>query len=226
MAKRPITKESLFEVAQSPSQWLFAARKLFDAAVDLIGSQKAKADAYLRARDDAERAAVLRAIANGQVGIVEILAQPPNYLAAEMLLAFALENALKGLIIASDPSAVGKRKLDRRLTSHDLTILADRAGFSLHVTEQEIAKSLSLIAIWAGRYPVARDVDQHTTVTGDGRVQRNPGHLLDWGSRHPLVLDLVHRAVSQLNARCGSPDGNDVLIVWNPLAEPGAGLGG
>src|SRR5206468_11565478 len=60
---------------------------------------------------------------------------------AMTLAAFAIENLLKGLMIAADPGLVQpnaerpEELLDRRLQTHKLTALADRAGIQLSPEE-------------------------------------------------------------------------------------------
>ena len=71
-----------------------------------------------------------------------------------MLLAFAAENYLKGILIGRDPSLVG----ESRITSwagggHDLRALADEAALELTEDDRALLLTLSVFGEWMGRYP-------------------------------------------------------------------------
>jgi hypothetical protein len=81
-----------------------------------------------------------------------------------MLLAgFALENALKGVLIAREPDRFVQpkaRKPDRivdwgRRRGHDLAWLASEARLSVTEEERRALEKLTVFIDWAGRYPVA-----------------------------------------------------------------------
>jgi hypothetical protein len=85
------------------------------------------------------------AIPNGS-GSAEIQCIPPNYLPGQMLCAFALENALKGLMIANDPSLAGDTKLNQLIMNHDLAKLAKEGNFAVGGDEPRILKALTDLA--------------------------------------------------------------------------------
>jgi hypothetical protein len=78
-----------------------------------------------------------------------------------MAVAYALENLLKGLIIANQPDLISEEKLDKTIKLHDLVKLSDRAGLTLSAEEEQVLQMLSEIAVWSGRYPAAATFERH-----------------------------------------------------------------
>jgi hypothetical protein len=122
--------------------------------------------------------------------------------AAVMLWGFAVENVLKGLIVAADDSAVtvdgmavgfvwqGKR-------GHDLRWLARRAGVSMVSPEEEaILEKLSHATRWSGRYPLPNQLgDQRTATEGEG--ERRGPRSID-GEELAVIRALYQRLHEQL----------------------------
>jgi len=76
---------------------------------------------------------------------------PPVFM---MLMGFATENLLKGILVARQPSRVGPVKLSKwEGGGHDLVVLAKAAKVKLTRDEKRILLSLSVHAEWLGRYP-------------------------------------------------------------------------
>lgn len=131
----------------------------------------------------------------------------------KLLYAFAIENVLKGLIIVGKPHLISDQKLDRALTSHDLIALARQSGFHVHAQEDPVLKALSQLAVWAGRYPVARTRREHIG-------KPNSDELLDFGSAHPVMRRVFDRALRELESKLPRPIGNrfGALVVFR---QPG-----
>lgn len=71
-----------------------------------------------------------------------------------LLAGFALENVLKGIIVASDPSHVAHGRLSRTLQSHKVMTLAEMAGEPLSGDERRFCiLAEEAIPYWA-RYPI------------------------------------------------------------------------
>jgi hypothetical protein len=71
-----------------------------------------------------------------------------------MLSGFALENLLKGILVARDPSRVGSpQKLFD--WGHNLVTLAADANIALSADEDRVMRRLTDYTTWAGRYPTA-----------------------------------------------------------------------
>src|SRR5262245_58073328 len=189
-ASDELNLQALFQAAQKPSAWFMTAEHLRDAAEIILRDQVAQQTLYLqavwRASGEARAAA---AIAPDGSASAEINCESPNYLPAQLLYAFAIENALKGLIITENPTLLSRTKIS--VKSHDLINLAEQARFDLTSQEIPVLKALSHIAEWAGRYPVATRIDKY--VGQDNRLHWPESLLDDWGSQHPTMRACLER---------------------------------
>jgi len=82
-----------------------------------------------------------------------------------MLMAYAIENILKGMIIFNN--RIGFRQylkrtgnLPPRLKSHKLYNLAIRARIEIDEAEEDLLRRMTRSARWKGRYPVPLDYDE------------------------------------------------------------------
>ena len=167
---------------------------------------------YFRAYDDAVKHAQGIAFSEGNdTGHAEIKARTPNYPPAQVLYAYAIENALKGLIVAKNPHLIDGDRLNKTLHSHDLRSLADTATFQVHVQEEPVLKALSLLSVWAGRYPVALHQREYVGVS-------NSDELLDYGSRNSIVRMFFERARKELESNLPKPLESrfSVVVVVRP----------
>jgi hypothetical protein len=182
--------EETFKAGQSPLHWLSSAERLQAAAETILEREEANAPAYFRALEVATNEAVEKSYTSeDKTGVAEVRCEPPNYLPAQLLYAFALENVFKGIMVANDPALANETKLNSELKSHELDRLAAKAGFALSPEEQLLLKALSEIAIWAGRYPVASKLVDHTSPP-----MSDPHDLLNFGSQHPTLRSVFLRA--------------------------------
>jgi hypothetical protein len=206
--------EELFKAAQQPHAWLSTAEQLAAAAELILQDQLRHEAPYFRAYDVARQEALSAACASPDesAGSAEIKCEPPNYLPAQLLYAFALENVLKGLLISKNPSLAGERNLNREITSHDLVKLAKKAGFDVAGQDLSVLRDISQIAIWAGRYPVAIKLDPAgKPPLGDPHI------LLDYGAHHPTMRRIFKRAAEELEKRLPSPRSRfGVVVVFPP----------
>jgi hypothetical protein len=192
-------KTDVFKAAQSPASWLLTAERLREGAEAILVHEQGFEVAYFRAYTAAtEKAAAIAYSDGNDSGVAEIEARAPNYPAAQLLYGYALENLLKGIRIAKDPTLVSAGKLNRKLTTHDLVELAKEAEFVLHVQEIPVAEALSKLSVWAGRYPVA-------LLEAEFASTPNADELLDYGSRHPIVKMMYDRAHAELSALLPRP---------------------
>jgi hypothetical protein len=196
MPKKRLSPAQMFQTAQSPVMWLHSADRLRGAAEIILADQVKQEVPYLQAVDAAGVEAELRAqSAPDGSATVDIPCQPPNYLPAQLLYAFAIENAFKGLIVARNPSWISQPRLSKHITSHDLITLAKNAGFSVEAQEVPVLKALSHIGLWIGRYPVAATLDKFVS---NPYPPHDPHAPLDWGSQHPIMRACCDRALREL----------------------------
>jgi len=202
MNSRELTPQTIFKAAQSPVGWLLSAENLREAAEAIIAREDQFLVPYLRAHEAATKEAIAIAYSQGNdAGHAEINARAPNYPPAQMLYAFAIENVLKGLIVANDASLIDSDKLNTALKDHDLAALAKRAAFDVHAQEVPVLRALSELAVWAGRYPVAIYARDFVAVP-------NADELMDYGSRNPIMADFFKRAYAALEAKLPQPVGS------------------
>jgi hypothetical protein len=211
MAKKPITPGTVFQAAQTPSAWLLSAERLSAAAEIIFCDQAAKEPAYAAAADSAtqEAKAAAQAAADG-TGHADIKCEEPNYVPGQMLYAFAIENALKGLAFVKHPNYANQSRLSRKLSTHNLTELAAEAGIVLTAEERPLLEKLSQLAEWAGRYPVALDLGRYR---GNHPLGTVPESLLNWGAEHPKVRAFFTRAAEELRKALPKPPSRFGSIV-------------
>ena len=192
----------LYKAAQSPTSWLLSAERLRDAAEVILKHEVQFEIPYFQAHAVAEQEAVAAAYADGNnAGVAEIKATPPNYPAAQLLYAYAIENVLKGLIITAKPLLIGGRTLNNALKSHNLIKLAKEADFTVLLQEEPVLKALSELSVWAGRYPVA----QHRR---EQIGKPNSDELMDYGSRNPVMRLFFERARKELENKLAEQRAN------------------
>jgi len=204
-----VFRRACFQAAQSPSNWLSCAKRLRDAAEVIFQSAASKEAEYRDAY------AVAVAEASEGDGKAEIRCDPPNYLPGQVLCAFALENALKGLMIAGDPSLKDETKLNNLVSrnGHDLVDLAKKANFALRAEEARVLAALSALGEWAGRYPTATKLEKHTSL----QPLCDPHELLGYGADHDAVRQILGRAINELSTAVGpQQDGYGTLVLIGP----------
>jgi hypothetical protein len=135
--------------AQNPIHWLRSAESLRRAA--LLVEQ-----AWL---EDGEETAA--ALAGDPEALQHRLERMPPNLEGPWLLyvAFCLENLLKGLLVAQQPTIVANGKLGK-LKSHHLVAFARDAAFDLSADESDLLAFLSPYAAGLARYPVGPDAEK------------------------------------------------------------------
>ncbi|KFG67124.1 hypothetical protein [Microvirga sp. BSC39] len=213
-----LSPTAFFKAAQSPGNWFLSAERLRDAAEIILRDQLAEEQPYFaavhKAGEEAQAAAIHDPSGSADA---EITYLPPNYLPAQLLYAYAMENALKGLMVARNPELIVPGSISKRLQSHKLVRLAEAAQFSLAHQEKLVLLALTHIAEWAGRYPVASTVDKHAA---DRPLGSDPQEMLDWGSRHPIMRRCFDRMMQELEqALPRLPQRYGVVVVLDPTAE-------
>jgi hypothetical protein len=87
----------------------------------------------------------------------EVKCEEPNLLPVYLLHGYAIENALKAILIHRDPNLIQIATLATKITTHDLTKLADVAAFPLSDKERQFLTWLTEVIFWKGRYNVPRE---------------------------------------------------------------------
>lgn len=86
---------------------------------------------------------------------------------------YAIELALKAVLVAELTTESDTSQLPKRLKSHDLVSLCNQADISLSAPEALLAARLEQVIVWAGRYPIPLDPDAYrraATKSGDSAI--------------------------------------------------------
>jgi hypothetical protein len=206
-----------FKTSQQPIFWLLMAERLARAAENSLRDEAQVELAYGPARDAAiERANKL--VEAGSSGIAEIESPSPNYGPARLMYGLAFENIFKGLMVAADPALPSEQRLSKELTSHDLVLLALRAGFVVTDEERRVLEVLSYIVQWGGRYPTPMRASWHD----DKEPFVVPlEQRLDPSIDHAIMRDLYARSAGLLGSKFPERARHDVIVVWDDDA-PGS----
>jgi hypothetical protein len=189
----PSWLESIVAGARNPHNWLGSAEELKRAS-DLLRETWLDEAKSMQERFQAYMAGELVRPWEPWVGAP-----------AMTLAAFAIENLLKGLMIAAEPSLVQPRAaapeilFDRRIQTHKLLELATSAKVQLSREETDLLARLSEFASWAGRYrfPVqARAAAPRPGVEGGGS-----SFTSEWFSTLDGLVDRLHEDLFQAGVR-------------------------
>jgi hypothetical protein len=104
----------------------------------------------------------------------------------------AVENLIKGIWIAKDPTLVEGGKLANRLLDHDLPRLAAKAGVEVNSEERTLLARLTPFVRWIGRYltPAAEDSFASSAIGSDDKDR---------------IAQLVERLIAELNTTVSKP---------------------
>jgi hypothetical protein len=113
-----------------------------------------------------------------------------------LLIAYALENFLKALLIHQNQKTLKGwllQKLPGYLLSHDLIELASKAKFNINVSEEELFCRLSRYSIWKARYPIPlySDALANMKILSDEKT-----YFTDYYK--PQDINLIHNIIARL----------------------------
>jgi hypothetical protein len=139
--RNPKFAQLVFDEARQPIVWLVVSRRLRKSAKAIWKEEEPVVQRYsdwAKTGDPSEVGDPLKA---------------PNLEAIYMLIAYAIENLLKGLMLAKGIAKFGGQKYPNKLKSHDLRKLRERAKpratVSLHLLD-----ALTYMSEWRARYPL------------------------------------------------------------------------
>jgi hypothetical protein len=157
-----------FDAAENPPDWLRVARKLRSSADVIFEREKPIAANALNE--------LLRLIAEGKPEELEIKGYAaPNLDAGYMLMAFAIENLLKGLIVAKGRvDASNPNRLFDELFTHDLGDLHNLAEPKATIAPHFL-DALNYMAEWRARYPTPVWIDLFWSIDEEGRIRAGSG---------------------------------------------------
>ena len=148
-----------FEMAgREPFTWHVQAQLLIRAAEQLyrrsVAARALEAQVYRR---DPQTGLPINDGRPLRAEDVELLSDREQGRIALMLLAFAIENQCKAVLVSKQPQLIsGNARLPGSLVTHDLGKLVGACGVAVTSTESAVLARLSEYT-WAGRYPVPTD---------------------------------------------------------------------
>lgn len=127
---------------------------LFHSAAEQVPPYEAATEeAYRKAEEIYERDPT-------QTAVVVIDSEEPRFLPAFLLYGYAVENLLKGLYVAKNPTAIDDEHI-KVPAHHNLRALAVAARYPATAGEIKLMKKLTTVTTWSGRYPVAKTLGEH-----------------------------------------------------------------
>lgn len=113
-----------------------------------------------------------------------------------LLIAYALENFLKALLIHQNQKTLKGwllQKLPGYLLSHDLIELSSKSKFNINVSEEELFCRLSRYSIWKARYPIPlySDALSNMKILSDEKA-----YFTDYYK--PQDINLIHNIIDRL----------------------------
>lgn len=106
----------------------------------------------------------------------------PVYL---LLIGYAVENLIKGIIFSKDPSLIDSNgKLSKAHTNHNLVTLYKAAGLSPDQDTKDLLNGLGEYIVWRGRYAVTKERNKYV-------MQRDYPTLHDRAKINGLILHLT-----------------------------------
>ena len=183
----------LFEQsAGDPEDWLALAEGLKLAAEILL-------PAFDKQFDEVRKKGTPYGIIMKGVGAVGVYSLPQVYL---LLAGYAIEDLLKGILIAQDPSRVKDGKLlGWGGKEHDLIGLCELADIEMNDATAELFKRLSVFIQWGGRYPTPKISEK---MPPRPLYEGGHGPMLYWLSSDPKVFTDVFGQLSGILRRAKS----------------------
>jgi hypothetical protein len=157
-----------FDAAKNPTDWRRVARRLRSSADVIFEHEKPIAATALQALQSLGTKGRL-----GDVHTEEYAA--PNLEAGYMLMAFAIENLLKGLIVGKGTvDAFNPGRLFDELLTHNLAELHNLAEPKATIAPH-LLDALTYMAEWRARYPTPVWVDRFWPMDEEGKIRAGAG---------------------------------------------------
>ena len=132
-----MNRKERFIFYSSPEHWLQASLEL-NSSVELLFERKGEMKFHQQTG------------LNGDVAITKAASSRAIYL----LMAYSLENLLKGIAVLRDPSLVNSGTLKKVIKTHKLNELSSMLGFTLNEDQISFQDILSTHSVSNARYPV------------------------------------------------------------------------
>ena len=162
--RNPEFAKKVFDFASEPRSWLSMARNLRHSADAIFERENRVAQRFM---DEIRRLDTLGDTEKPEEWD-EAAFPHPNFAAALMLVAFAIENLLKGLVVAKGLAPFTGQRLPRPLQTHELYRLHNLASPTATISRDTL-EFLSNISMWRGRYPLPVSIEQFWRMDDKGQ---------------------------------------------------------
>jgi hypothetical protein len=155
--RNPKFAQEVFDHARQPAAWLRVGCRLRSSADAIFERENPVATRFW---DELHRIGLAAAAENSPPENFDESKFPfPNFDAAYMLVAFAIENLLKGLAIAKRVAVFSAQELPVNIRTHDLDKLHKLAAAKATIS-QHVLDSLTYMSEWRARYPFPTSVEK------------------------------------------------------------------
>jgi hypothetical protein len=166
--RNPKFARAVFDSARHPKAWLHVAHRLRASADAIFERENPVATRFW---DEFNRIARVAADGNSPPADFDESKFPwPNFDAAYMLMAYAIENLLRGLAVAKGRAAFSAQELPKALKGHDLhrlhQLAIPRATVVRHVLDH-----LTYMSEWRARYPLPTSIEKFWPMHVDGTMK-------------------------------------------------------
>jgi hypothetical protein len=188
--RNPQFARTVFDAGRQPAAWLSVGRNLRSSADVIFKSENPVANIFWN-----EMQRIHSFAANGD--ITPEFPPPPNMDGFHLLIAYAIENFLKGIIVTKGKANfTSQLELPGILKTHDLSklnkIASPTATIALHLLD-----SLTYMSEWRGRYPIPISVDQFWPMHPNG-TPKTPG--FSWPGSYSEILEYCDHLEAELQA--------------------------
>jgi hypothetical protein len=170
IVRNPDWAKTIFEQARQPRAWLAQARRLRKSAEIIFDQENQVADRFY---GELRRDRLRRPNGTALSDFDEAKFPPPNFEAGYLLIGTAIENLLKGLIVAKGLVTFSPDKLPGDLKTHDLKKLRNRAT-PMAAVPAHLLDSLTYMVKWRARYPLPSRLADFWPMRDDGTF-KTPG---------------------------------------------------
>lgn len=192
--RNPKFAKEVFDHAHHPKAWLLVAHRLRRSADAIFERENPVARRFWQ--EFRRIANVSGASSTPPEDLDESKFPFPNFDAAYLLIAFAIENLLKGLMVAKGIAIFPQQKLPEILKGHDLHKLHKRATPKTAIS-QHLLESLTYMSDWRARYPFPTSVEKFWPMRDDG-TPTTPG--FSWPDSHTEFLAYYDGLEAELRA--------------------------
>jgi hypothetical protein len=164
----PKWTQEVFKSASQPKAWMHVARRLRASADAIFERENPVATRHW---DEIRRIGRLAADGNLPPEDYDESKFPwPNFDAAFMLMAYAIENLLKGLAVAKGLVQVSAHELPKTLKDHDLYRLHQLATPRATIAPN-VLDILTYMSEWRARYPFPTSIEKFWPMSSDGTMK-------------------------------------------------------